>query len=166
MAVAWCKQQGILDDSVLWYKQNWGKGHVIEGNGSELLWDFEYKLRVTERARRPDLTLEDGANKKIWIIDMACPQEHNISHKHREKLNKYQQLTFTTREKRPGYDVEIVPLIIGCLGGGMKRLEEQVAKIMNDRKDVEGVCQNMQKTVLMESETIMKKFMSGIIQQS
>ena len=29
-----------------------------------MLWDFEYKLRVTERARRPDLTLEDRAKKK------------------------------------------------------------------------------------------------------
>ena len=36
--------------------------------------------------------------------------------KYREKLNKYQQLIFTTREKRPGYNVEILPMIIGCLG--------------------------------------------------
>ena len=48
----------------------------------------------------------------------------------------------------------------------MQRLTEQVAKILKDKKDVKGVCQNMQKTVLMESETIMKKFISGIIQQS
>ena len=164
--MAWCKQQGILNDDVLWYKVNWGKGHVVEGNESKMLWDFEYKLRVTERARRPDLTLEDDANKKIWIIDMACPQKHNINDKRREKLNKYPQLIFTTREKRPGYNVEILPVIIGCLGGGIKRLEEQVAKIMKDKKDVEGLCQNMQKTVLMDSETIMKKFTNGIIQES
>ena len=151
---------------MLWYKVNWGKGHVVEGNESKMVWDFEYKLRATERARRPDLTLEDRANKKIWIVDMACPQEHNISDKHREKLNKYQQLTFTTREKRPGYDVKILPMIIGFLGSGMQRLAKQVAKIIKDKKDVEEVCQNMQKTVLMESETIMKKFISGIIQQS
>ena len=166
LAVAWCKQQGILSDDVLWYEVNWGKGHVVEGNESKMLWDFEYKLRVTERARRTDLTLEDGTNKMIWIVDMACPQEHNINDKYREKLNKYQQLIFTTREKRPGYNVEILPMIIGCLGGGMKRLQEQVAKILKDKKDVEGVCQNMQKTVRMESETITKKFLSGIIQQS
>ena len=115
LAVAWCEQQGILNDGVLCYKVNWGKGHVIEGNESKMLWDFEYKLRVTERARRPHLTLEDRANKMIWIVDMACPQEHNISDKHREKINKYQQLTFTTREKRPGYDVKVLPMIIGCL---------------------------------------------------
>ena len=48
----------------------------------------------------------------------------------------------------------------------MQRLAEQVAKIIKEKNDVEGVCQNMQKTVLVESETIMKKFLSGIIQQS
>ena len=48
----------------------------------------------------------------------------------------------------------------------MQRLVEQVAKIIKDKNDVEGVCQNMQKTVLVESETIMSKVISGIIQQS
>ena len=76
------------------------------------------------------------------------------------------KLIFTTREKRPGYGVETLPMTIGCLGGGMKRLEVQVAKIMKDEKDVEGVWQNMQRTVLTKSETITKKFTSGIIQQS
>ena len=48
----------------------------------------------------------------------------------------------------------------------MQRLAEQVAMIIKDENDVEGVCQNMQKTVLVESETIMNKVISGIIQQS
>ena len=43
-----------------------------------------------------------------------------------EKLKKYQQLAFETREKRSGFRVEIVPLVTGCLGGGMARLEEQI----------------------------------------
>ena len=70
------------------------------------------------------------------------------------------------REKKPGYDVKILPMIIGCLGGGMQRLAEQVAMMIKDKNDVEGVCQNMQRTVLVESETIMNKVISGIIQQS
>ena len=57
-------------------------------------------------------------------------------------------------------------MIIGCLGGGMQRLAEQVAMMIKDKNDVEGVCQNMQKTVLVESETIVNKVISGIIQQS
>ena len=65
-------------------------------------------------ARRPDLTLEDAEECIIW----------NIAEKRREKLQKYQQLAFEIRERRVGFMVEIVPLVIGCLGGGMEKLEE------------------------------------------
>ena len=122
-------------------KGNWGNGYLVECNERKLLWDFEYTLRVTKRASKPDLTLEKGAAKNILIEDMACPQEYKITDKHREKPNKYQQLTFKTTEKRPRYGITILPMIIGCLGDGMKMLEEQVAKMKNDKK--EGACKNM-----------------------
>ena len=61
--------------------------------------------------------IENNEQKKLWIMDMACPNEKNIGEKHREKLTKYQQLAFEMREKRPGYRVETVPIVIGCLGG-------------------------------------------------
>ena len=48
----------------------------------------------TTSARRPDLLIEDDDEKKLWIVDMACPNEKNVSEKHREKLTKYQQLAF------------------------------------------------------------------------
>ena len=38
-----------------------------------------------------------------------------------EKLEKYQQLAFEIRERRPGYKVIVIPIVIGCLGGGMRR---------------------------------------------
>ena len=82
----------------------------------------------TTSARRPDLMIEDDDEKKLWVVDMACPNEKNIGEKHREKLNKYQQLAFEIREKRQGYRVEIVPIVIGCLGGGMKQVEIQVKR--------------------------------------
>ena len=65
----------------------------------KLLWDFEFKMRKTCTARRPDLILEDKEKKNIYIVDMACPQESNIQKKRTEKLQKYQQLAFETREK-------------------------------------------------------------------
>ena len=43
--------------------------------------------------------------------------------KRKEKLTKYRQLAFETRERRPGYVIEVVPVIIGALGGGMKMLK-------------------------------------------
>ena len=70
-------------------------------------------MRKTTSSRRPDVIIENDEEKKLWIMDMACPNEKNIGEKHREKLTKYQQLVFEMREKIPEYRVEIVPIVTG-----------------------------------------------------
>ena len=77
--------------------------------------------------------------------------------KHYEKLTKYQQLAFEMREKRPEYRVEIVPIVIGCLGGGMKQVECQVKKIIKDEGGARWTCNEMLKAVLFESESMLRK---------
>lgn len=165
LAVQWGKQHGIIEEGTLWYQQRWVKGHVVENDKFKMVWDFEYKLRKYNKSRRPDLTLEDRDGKHIWLVDMACPQEQNIEAKHREKLNKYQQLAFETREKRLGFHVEIIPLVIGCLGGGIKKLQQQIKKLIPHEKDARWVVRTMQKTVLMESETLLRKVLSKVVQE-
>ena len=44
------------------------------------------------------------------------------------KKEPYQQLAFEIRERRPGYTVEVILFAIGCLGGGMKKLEETIVR--------------------------------------
>ena len=46
-------------------------------------------MRTSCTARRPNLTLEDRIEKKIMIIDMACPNESNKEKKREEKVKKY-----------------------------------------------------------------------------
>ena len=65
-------------------------------------------------------------DRKILICDMACPQQQNINTKRMEKLTKYRQLTFEMRERRLGYVIKVVPVIIGALGGGMKMLKTEL----------------------------------------
>ena len=45
-------------------------------------------MRKTTSASRPDVMIENDEEKKLWIVDMACPNEKNIGEKHREKLTK------------------------------------------------------------------------------
>ena len=138
----WAKQESLLSRDSVWYKQKWSKGTVLEKNGKKICWDFEFTMIKTTSARRRDLMIEDD-EKKLWIMDMACPKENNIGEKHREKLNEYQQLAFEIREKRPKYRVEIVPIVIGCLGGGMKQVESQVKKIIKEDEGVRWTCNEM-----------------------
>ena len=93
LIVEWAKQDSLLPSDSVWYKQKWSKGTVLEKNG-KICWDFEFTMRKTTSARRPDVMIENDEEKKLRIMDMACPYEKNIGEKHYEKLTKYQQLAF------------------------------------------------------------------------
>ena len=167
VAVAWAKLNGLISEDTVWYQQKWTRGTTFENDKAKLIWDFEYNLRKTTTARRPDLVLENKTNKIIWICDMACPQSINVEKKRIEKINKYRQLAFESRERRTNYKVYIVPLIIGAMGGGVKALANDVKKLFDKKEDglVTEIVATIQKTVLMDSESILRRVMSGLIQE-
>ena len=101
---------------------------MLVNKRGKLVWDFEFHLRKTTKARRPDLTLEDKAKKKIWISDMACPQQWNIEAKRLEKLTKYRQLAYESRETHLEYEIMVVPLVIGTLGCGIRQIMVNMVK--------------------------------------
>ena len=73
LAVAWAKQQELMDQEAIWYQQKWDRGMLLENDKAKLVWDFEFHLQKTTSVRRPDLLLELKIDKKIWICNMACP---------------------------------------------------------------------------------------------
>ena len=165
IAVAWGKELELINNEVIWYQERWNRGTVFENEQGKLIWDFEFNLRKTTTARRPDLILEDKRQKRILICDMTCPQQRNIETKRMEKLIKYRQLAFEMRERRPGYTIEVVPIVIGALGGGMKQATIDIEKILTNTALREKTVCEMQKTILMDSETIIRKVLSGLIQE-
>ena len=161
LAVEWGKKEELLPKDTVWYKETWERGRVIEKNGKKILWDWEHRMRTNCKARRPDLTLEDENKKEIYIIDMACPAEKNKETTRREKKNKYQQLCFELRERRRGFKVKLIPVVIGCCGGGTENVRRAITELF-DHKTINKLVNEMQKTVLWESETIIRKILSGL----
>ena len=51
---------------------------------------------------------------------MACPQEINVEEKRNEKQTKYRQSAFELRERKVGYNIIMIPLMIGTLGRGKR----------------------------------------------
>ena len=86
--------------------------------------------------------------KVIHLVDMACPSEKNVLEKNKEN-NKYQQLAFEVRERRPGYKVVVIPIVIGCMGGGVGVIKKEVRKILIN-SDTDKVCREMLRTAVME----------------
>ena len=165
MAVTWAKEFELINNDAIGYSERWERGTVLENDRAKLIWDFEFHLRKTTTARRPDLILEDKEQKKIWVCDMACPQQRNIETARVEKLMKYRQLAFEMRERRPEYEIVVVPVVIGALGGGMKQAIMDIGKIFANEELVRKTAYEMQKIVLMDSETTTRKVLSGLIQE-
>ena len=135
MTAKWASENRLLPENVKWYREKWERRKVLENNGKKLYWDWEHWMWNSCTARKPDLTLEDSEKKMILLVDMACPNEKNKDDKREEKMHKCQQLCFELRERRQGYTVKFVPVIIGWLGGGEKQLENDVRNIfVNEKK--------------------------------
>ena len=124
MAASWAKEQNLLDQNVKWYQENWKRGHILENSQAKAVWDFEFSLRKTATSRRPDLMLEEKQAKTIWICDMACPQKNNIEKIRLEKRTNYRQLAFEIRERRSGFKVKVVLLVISSFGGVLKKYQK------------------------------------------
>ena len=143
-------EMGIMPEGTKWYAEKWEKGKVLENGVKRLYWDWQHRMRMNCTARRPDPTLEDEEKKTILLVDMACPNEANRQVKLEEKIKKYEQLCFELRERREGYMVKVISIVIGCLGGGMKELKTDMQKIFEyeNRKELYTTMREMQKTVL------------------
>ena len=120
---------------------------------------------LTEAARRPNLIIETKCEKQIWICNMACPMQQSIDTRRRDKLTQYRQLAFEMKERRPGYTLTIVPIIIGALSGGMKKAINDLTKLLTKQKLVVKTAAEMQKTILMDSETLLRKVFSGPVRR-
>ena len=162
LMTAWCKENELMGDNEPWYKVKWSQGAVLENSDVKMSWDFEYSMRKQSTARRPDVSIEYKERKLIQLVDMACPSEKNIQEKMTEKRQKYQQLAFEVRERRPGYRVEVIPVVIGCMGGGAGLMKEQVEKILMS-SNTSKVCREMLRTTVMESASILRKVVTNIV---
>ena len=68
-------------------------------------------------------------------------------------------MAFKLRERRKQNRVMVVPLVIECLGGGIKQLTKDI-KVLFKAEDVNSMLVEMQKVVSWESETILWKLTS------
>ena len=81
-----------------------------------------------------------------------------------EKRTNYRQLAFEIRGGRPGFEVKVVLLVINAFGGGIKEILKELQNMFEKDDLCERIMAEMQKTNLMDSETIIQKVLSGLAQ--
>ena len=72
------------------------------------------------------------------------------------KLTRYQQLAFETTERRPGYTVMIITVIIKALGISLKKKINELIKLLTKQELVVKTATKMPKTILTDSETLLR----------
>ena len=106
--------------------------------------------------------LEEKQTKTIWICDIACPQENNIEKKRLEKRTNYRQLAFEIRERKP--ELKVVPLVLRVFGGDLKEMLKELENMFEKDDLCERIEAETQKIILMDSKTIIRKVLSGLVQ--
>ena len=76
------------------------------------------------------MTIKYKGRKLVQITHMTCFRDQNSNKKVKEKLLKCQQLAYEAWKRRPAYRVEVILVVIGCMGGGAHRLKEQIARVL------------------------------------
>ena len=61
------------------------------------------------------------------------------------------------REKRPGFKAKVVLLVISAFDGGIKEVSKELENMSEKDNLCERIVAGMQKTILMDSETIIRK---------
>ena len=57
----------------------------------------------------------------------------------------------------------MIPLVIGCFGGEMKKLKSNLKELFDNEKELDKTVHEMQKTVLSESEWIIPKVLTNVL---
>ena len=106
-------------------------------------------------ARKPDLVLVDKVARRTKIIDIACVMDRHVVDKHREKIEKYLDLTIELQSLW-NTRVEIVPLVFGALGS----LHEKTVLNFELLQLTEINIYQLQKTVLLKTDRMLRRHLS------
>ena len=93
----------------------------------------------------------EKSEKKLWLIEMSCPLERNVEEKEKEKNYKYRELAEEMKTLFPGCHVEVVPLVIGCLGG-INNIVKNIHQVLQCKEeDAARTVTEMQRATLISS---------------
>jgi hypothetical protein len=127
-------------------------------NGATIPQDI---LVVSGQGSKPDLVLLNRKEKKITVLELTSPLEHNIENAYRRKLEKYTPLKTDLEEK--GFNVSLVPFEIGSRGYVSKRNRENLITVFvknNIKYNVNKMCKELSKISLLCSFGIFHAYQS------
>lgn len=129
---------------------------VVEG--VTVFWDHRFQS-ASAGHDRPDLVLVQDLKKAIHIVEFAVCKESLLSERTAAKRTRYAQLGIALRRQYPGYRCQIVPLVLGTLGGAQRALLRALRSLpgVEDNREAEGLLGELQLAVIGCSISIVKQ---------
>ena len=112
----------------------------------------EHRMKETGRTQ---LQIIDQEEKRIDILEMACPSWRIRAETSERKTRKYQTVRDEMRERYQGYDVNQTNIIVDILGGYDRDLTEKLGSLIGNEAARTALLA-MQKTILIHAMRIMK----------
>ena len=139
-----------LPKAEMWYEHDPPK--IVENENVKVLYDFNIYTDKKIKHRRPDIVLHKKEERQTALIDVACPMDHNVNIKEKEKIENYDELKYEIGRLWKT-KTKVIPIIIGALGTVSSKLENYLNEInLGDVK-----IHQLQKCVVLKTGNILQK---------
>ena len=154
-------QLGLIKKLPTWFTYEKVKPSYVN-DMYEVYWNVpEYSGRDGEEEQsvpRPDGKIIMIEEKKIFLVEMTVPWIQNRDEKYEYKRTKYRDIQINLKLEFPDYEIDQITLVIDVFGGHSKHLEDNIAKMIKTKKDIQSIIRNMQKTVIKSEANLVRVF--------
>uniref|UniRef100_H3B0R3 Reverse transcriptase domain-containing protein n=1 Tax=Latimeria chalumnae TaxID=7897 RepID=H3B0R3_LATCH len=114
------KDSGLLGEETPHFKCQ--PARILEKDGMKIYWDEPIATHHTVTHNRPDILVLDQKNKRADDIDIAVPNDENVSKTWAEKIWKYQDFAINLKHVYQLESVRVLPVVISANGLVLKAL--------------------------------------------
>uniref|UniRef100_H3A9J0 Reverse transcriptase n=1 Tax=Latimeria chalumnae TaxID=7897 RepID=H3A9J0_LATCH len=118
------KDRGLLAEETPYFKYQ--PARMLQKDDVKVNWDEPIVTDRTVAHNRPDILVMDWKNKWADIIDIAVPNDENVSRAWSEKVQKYQDLAIDLKHVYRLDKVRVMPIIISVNGLVLKVIHESL----------------------------------------
>ena len=139
---------------------------VLENDTTKIVWDFQFNLWKTETAKRLTWYSKRNTRSRFGFVTSHVPC-NKISLRNGEvSWRDIDNLLLRWQKDYRGYTDTTVPVITGTLGGGMKKTMNDLTKLLTKQELLVKTAAEMQKTIFMNSETLLREVFSVLLQSN
>ena len=110
----------------------------------EYWWNISIKTATKIPHNKPDLMIWNYKKGVRTVVNFSCPLDSNITKKVAEKKNNYGPLIRNMQIMYPNYKLEMIPVVIGCLGYVQNDLEMYIKQFGFDDKEIPFLMRRLQ----------------------